>query len=76
MIPFLSITGTGSHVTRMAVEDLVRACTLSGGAFGTIEKQVKDESAYLLHIGTYGVAYHGLQKLTHRLQRSDYSQLG
>ena len=33
----LSISGTGSHVTRMAVEDLVRACTLSGGAFGTTE---------------------------------------
>jgi len=37
MIPFLSMSGTGSHITRMAVEELVMACTLSGGAFGTRE---------------------------------------
>ena len=37
MIPFLDISGTGSHVTKMAVEERVRTCTLSGGAFGTRE---------------------------------------
>jgi len=35
MIPFLSISGTGSHVTMMAVEELVMARTLLGGAFGS-----------------------------------------
>ena len=37
MIPFLDSSGTGSHVTKMAVEERVRTCTLSGGAFGTRE---------------------------------------
>ena len=37
MIPFLDISGTGSHVTKMAVEERVRTCTLSGGAFGATE---------------------------------------
>ena len=39
MIPFLEISGTGSHVTRMAVEERVRTCTLSGGAFGATEME-------------------------------------
>ena len=37
MIPFLDISGTGSHVTRMAVEERVGACKLSGGTFGARE---------------------------------------
>ena len=37
MIPFLDISGTGSHVTKMAVEERVRTCTFSGGAFGATE---------------------------------------
>ena len=34
MTPFLSISGTGSHITVMTVEESVRTCTWSGGAFG------------------------------------------
>ena len=39
MIPFLEISGNGSHVTRMAVEERVKTCTLSGEAFGATEME-------------------------------------
>ena len=43
MIPFWSMAGTSFQVTRIAVEEMLTAFTLSGGDVGSVKEQFQSE---------------------------------